>query len=390
MNSVKENRMHLSFRRDTGLAAKPGKVFVQNLLAPADVRVDGKRPWDLRVRNQRLFRRLLCHGSLGLGESYMDGWWDCEQIDEMICRLFRGRLDSRVLSPHEFVDYLAARCLNRQSRSRSWQVGRRHYDIGDDLYGCMLDSRMIYSCAYWKNAADLDAAQEAKLELIAAKLRLAPGMKVLDIGCGWGGAARYFAERYGVLVTGVTISEKQYRTGREICRGLPVDILLADYRKLAGRFDRIYSVGMFEHVGYKNYRSYMRIVRKLLAEDGLFLLHTIGNNRKTVHIDPWIDRYIFPNSMLPSAGQLIHSFENIFVLEDWHNFGIDYDKTLMQWHANFEAAWPQLAGRYDERFYRMWKYYLLACAGSFRARKNQLWQLVLSPTGVPNGYESFR
>jgi cyclopropane-fatty-acyl-phospholipid synthase len=390
MNSVKENRMHLSFRRDTGLAAKPGKVFVQNLLAPADVRVDGKRPWDLRVRNQRLFRRLLCHGSLGLGESYMDGWWDCEQIDEMICRLFRGRLDSRVLSPHEFVDYLAARCLNRQSRSRSWQVGRRHYDIGDDLYGCMLDSRMIYSCAYWKNAADLDAAQEAKLELIAAKLRLAPGMKVLDIGCGWGGAARYFAERYGVLVTGVTISEKQYRTGREICRGLPVDILLADYRKLTGRFDRIYSVGMFEHVGYKNYRSYMRIVRKLLAEDGLFLLHTIGNNRKTVHIDPWIDRYIFPNSMLPSAGQLIHSFENIFVLEDWHNFGIDYDKTLMQWHANFEAAWPQLAGRYDERFYRMWKYYLLACAGSFRARKNQLWQLVLSPTGVPNGYESFR
>jgi cyclopropane-fatty-acyl-phospholipid synthase len=375
---------------ETHTIDNPARNILEGLLSRADVRLDGSRPWDIGTNNPRLYRRLLCHGALGLGESYMDGWWDCEQIDELVRRLLESGLNRRMLSPKELIDYLEAKCMNKQCGSRAWLVGRHHYDIGDDLYRCMLDDNMLYSCAYWKEADDLNAAQEAKLELIAKKLLLQEGMRVLDIGCGWGGAARYLARHYGVTVTGVTISKNQAAAAAELCRGLPVDIRLEDYRNLTGKFDRIFSVGMFEHVGYKNYKSYMRIVRDLLVEDGLFLLHTIGNDRKAVRTDPWIERYIFPGSMLPAEEQLVNSFKGIFLLEDWHNFGIDYDTTLMHWYRKFEAAWPQLADRYGKRFYRMWKYYLLSCAGSFRARKNQLWQLVLSPTGVKNGYVSIR
>jgi cyclopropane-fatty-acyl-phospholipid synthase len=320
----------------------------------------------------------------------MDGWWDCDQIDELARRLVGADLNHIIRSPKELIDCLQARCMNRQCRSRAWLVGRHHYDIGDDLYRSMLDDKMLYSCAYWRDADDLDAAQEAKLELIAGKLRLQPGMKVLDIGCGWGGSAWYLARNHGVTVTGVTISKNQAAAASELCRGLPVDIRLEDYRNLTGRFDRIFSVGMFEHVGYKNHKPFMRIVRDLLGEDGIFLLHTIGSNRKSVRTDPWIERYIFPGSTIPSPSQIATACEGLFILEDWHNFGVDYDKTLMQWHRNFEAAWPRLADRYNERFYRMWRYYLLSCAGSFRARKNQLWQLVLSPSGLKNGYQSVR
>lgn len=376
--------------RGPGTSVSLSRNLLGRLLAQADVRLDGKRPWDLQVKNEQVYRRLLCHGSLGLGESYMDGWWDCERLDELIYKLIKADINHKTWSPKEVIDCLRARFINPQSCSRAWRVGRRHYDIGDDIYRSMLDSKMIYSCGYWRDAVDLDSAQEAKLDLIARKLRLKPGMKVLDIGCGWGGTARYLAQNYGAEVTGVTISKNQVTMARESCRGLPVEIRLADYRTLSGRFDRILSVGMFEHVGYKNYRSYMRLVRDLLTEEGLFLLHTIGNDRKEIRTDPWIERYIFPNSMLPSAGQLAISFEGLFLLEDWHSFGADYDRTLMAWYRNFETGWPQLADRYHERFSRMWKYYLLSCAGSFRARKNQLWQLVLSPPGMESGYESVR
>lgn len=390
MNALMMNRMLRPILGQTGVAKKTAGSLLQELFEPADVRFDGKRPWDITVKNQDFYRRILCHGSLGMGESYMDGWWECERPDEMVCRLIKRGLNHRIRSPRELTDYLLARCTNKQCISRAWQVGRHHYDIGDDLYRRMLDERMMYSCAYWREAEDLDEAQQAKLDLIAGKLRFEPGMEVLDIGCGWGGAARYFARRYGVKVTGVTISEKQAETARRECQGLAVEIMLLDYRHLTSRYDRIYSIGMFEHVGYKNYTTYMEKVRRLLHPEGLFLLHTIGNNRRTVRIDPWIERYIFPNAMLPSADQLIRSFAGLFILEDWHNFGADYDRTLMEWHANFETAWPELAKRYGERFRRMWKYYLLACAGSFRARKNQLWQLVLSPSGVREGYERVR
>jgi cyclopropane-fatty-acyl-phospholipid synthase len=250
----------------------------------------------------------------------------------------------------------------------------------------MLDSRMIYSCGYWANAVTLDEAQTAKLDLVARKLMLEQDMRILDIGCGWGGAARYFAEAYGVEVVGITVSEQQLLLGQEIVAGLPVELCLQDYRELDGTFDRIYSIGMFEHVGHKNYRNYFDVVKRCLDLGGLFLLHTIGTNITRPGVDPWIARYIFPNGELPSARQITRATEGTLVLEDWHNFGPDYERTLKCWYENFEAAWPELRGNYDERFHRAWRYYLLTSAGSFRARANQLWQIVFSTGTAGDAY----
>lgn len=356
------------------------------MLQHADVAINGGRPWDIQVKNNRLYRRVFAQGSLGFGESYMDGWWDTESLDQLIARLLKARLDEKFKSFVVMMAALKAKLLNCQSIRRAYQVGEKHYNIGNDLYQRMLDSRMIYSCGYWKSAQTLEEAQRDKLELTCRKLHLKPGQKVLDIGCGWGGTARYMAEQYDVEVVGITISTAQAELARENCRDLPIEIRVQDYRDLEGSFDRVVSIGMFEHVGYKNYQTYFQKVADLLEDDGLFLLHTIGGNIPADRTDPWIDKYIFPNGMIPSSQQISTAFEGYFVLEDWHNFGLDYDKTLMAWHDNFENAWTELKGHYDERFRRMWKYYLLASAGSFRARENQLWQIVLSKHGLSEGY----
>jgi cyclopropane-fatty-acyl-phospholipid synthase len=359
---------------------------IEKLFAPADVVLNGNRPWDITVHHDELCRRLLVHGSLGLGESYMDGWWDCERIDELVCRLFRAGIDRRVRTWGMALAAITARLTNRQSASRSFQVGTLHYDIGNDLYERMLDSRMVYSCGYWREADTLEAAQDGKLDLVCRKLHLKPGQRVLDIGCGWGGMARFAAERYGVEVVGVTVSREQVRLARETCSGLPVEIRLEDYRGLNEPFDRIVSIGMFEHVGYKNYRTFMAVADRCLKENGLFLLHTIGGNTSVTTSDPWMERYIFPNGMLPSAVQIASAIEECFILEDWQNFGPDYDRTIMEWWRRFETAWPDLSRRYGERFHRMWRYYLLACAGAFRSRVNHLWQIVLAKEGTTECY----
>ncbi|MBW2603029.1 MAG: cyclopropane fatty acyl phospholipid synthase [Deltaproteobacteria bacterium] len=359
---------------------------IQHLLSYADIDINGDRPWDIQVHNKNLYPRVLAHGSLGLGESYMDGWWDCERIDEFICRIFKANIYDKINPRTECLSLLKARLFNLQKPSACFIDCRHHYDIGNDIYQCMLDRLRIYSCGYWKNTSCLDDAQEKKLDLICRKLFLKPGMRVLDIGCGWGGTAKFIAENYHVKVVGITVSEKQARFAEKFCKGLPVEIRLEDYRSLKGVFDRIVSVGMIEHVGYKNYKTFMRVVRRCLKENGIFVLQTIGSNYSMKKADPWIRRYIFPNSVLPSAKQINDAFENLFVLEDWHNFGPDYDKTLMHWFQNFQNGRNDLKDKYGERFCRMWKYYLLSCAGTFRARVNQLWQIVLSPKGVSGGY----
>ncbi|KAF7600269.1 MAG: cyclopropane-fatty-acyl-phospholipid synthase [Candidatus Dactylopiibacterium carminicum] len=367
-----------------------GGRAAQTLLDQANIRINGSRPWDLQIRHPSALRRILAQGSIGLGESYMDGWWECEQIDELISRVLRARLDEQIARPGLWLAALRARLFNLQSVARAWQVGRAHYDLGNDLYEAMLDPYMAYSCGYWANAQTLEQAQEAKLDLACRKLGLRPGMRLLDIGCGWGSLMRFAAERYGAECVGLTISREQARWGAQKAEGLPVRFEFADYRQFnadgARKFDRIASIGMFEHVGHKNYRAYFAMARRSLAADGLFLLHTIGKNTSTLGIDPWIEKYIFPNGALPSVAEIATTSETDFVVEDWHNFGPDYDRTLMAWYARFEAAWPRLKAHYDERFRRMWRYYLQCCAGTFRARSNQLWQIVLSPAGIMGGY----
>lgn len=366
------------------------KRFVIGQLEKAGLVPNGTRPWDPIIHDERLWGRLLRDGALGLGESYMEHWWDAPELDEFLFRLIQASIqDSFPRDLAVMWSVARGRLLNLQ-RLRATEVAEKHYDIGNDLYAAMLDSRMIYSCGYWRDAADLEAAQEAKLELICRKIGLQPGMHILDIGSGWGGFLQYAAERYGVSGVGVTVSTAQATLANERTAHLPVETLLLDYQELDGKFDRIVSVGMFEHVGYKNYRSYFDKAAHLLQPDGLMLLHTIGGHHSAVHGDPWSEKYIFPNGMLPSIAQIGKAIEGLFVMEDWHNFGADYDRTLMAWHERFQAAWPQLSARYDDRFYRMWRYYLNVFAALFRARHISLWQVVLSPHGVPGGYTSVR
>ncbi|GAB6050305.1 cyclopropane fatty acyl phospholipid synthase [Hydrogenophilus islandicus] len=370
---------------------KRAETTIREWLAEIDVVVGGNRPWDIVVHHPDFYDRVLAKGSLGLGEAYMDGWWDCEALDELIARALAARLDERLRDWRRALLAVQSVLINLQSRSRAWEVGRAHYDLGRDLFTAMLDPTMAYSCGYWAEATTLEAAQEAKLDLICRKLGLEPGMRLLDIGCGWGSLMRFAAERYGVTCVGLTISRDQAEFGRERCRDLPVTFLLADYREFhpdacGGPFDRVASVGMFEHVGVRNYSAFFRVARHALKPDGLFLLHTIGKRKAGRGVDPWIEKYIFPNGEIPALSDLTRAAEAEFVIEDLHNFGADYDKTLMAWYHRFAAAWPQLQARYSERFYRMWRYYLLVCAGSFRARDNQLWQVVLSPRGVAGGY----
>lgn len=371
----------------------PGQPIleIQNMLEGTGIALNGSNPWDPQIHDQRFYSRIINEGTLGFGESYMDGWWDCDKLDELVHRLMRQDVKARLgLNLPLAMEVLKNRLFNSQSKSRAFVVGKEHYDIGNELYEAMLDKRTTHSCAYWKDARDLDQAQEAKLDLICRKINLQPGQRILDIGCGWGGLAKYAAEKFGVSVVGITVSEKQIWLGRQICAGLPIELRLQDYRDLDEKFDHIVSVGMFEHVGYRNYRTYFEVARRCLSDRGLFLLHTIGGNQSVTGTDPWMEKYIFPNSMLPSAAQLTKAMEGYFVLEDWHNFGSDYDKTLMAWHENFQNNWPKLKGIYDERFRRKWKFYLLSCAGTFRARINQLWQLVLTKNGVPGGYSPVR
>lgn len=355
------------------------KLLLRHYLGKADIRVNGNRPWDIRIHDERVYSLILAEGSLAVGESYMSGWWDANELDRFFEKVFEADLQETIYKPTQIIWLsLKNKLFNNQTTSRSYRVGMQHYDRGLDLFNRILDRKLIYSCAYWKDADDLDTAQENKLDMICRKLELEPGMHLLDIGCGWGGLLKFAAENYGVEGTGITISQSQAVYANELCRRLPVTIHLKDYRNLEGTYDRIASVGMVEHVGAKNYPIFIQKASECLSEDGLFLLHTIGSNRSIIHTDPWIEKYIFPNSMVPSIAQLTRAIEPCFRLEDFHSFGPDYDRTLMAWDENFRERWEEIEDHYGEIFYRMWRYYLMSSAASFRTRKLQLWQLLLA------------
>jgi cyclopropane-fatty-acyl-phospholipid synthase len=360
------------------------KSLFTEILASAGVAVDGPHPWDIHVHDERLYPRVLARRNLGLGEAYTAGWWDCERLDEFFHRVLSSGAAERVKGGLRLVCSLfPAYVLNLQSLSRAQAVARRHYDLGTDLFAAFLDPYLQYSCAYFKETVDLAEAQKRKLRLVCEKLGLREGERLLDIGCGWGGLARLAAEEYGCRVVGVNISREQIAAARDFCAGRPVEIRACDYSEIDEPFDKIVSVGMFEHVGNRNYPAFMRTVARCLKPGGLFLLHTIGNNVSARACDPWINTYIFPNGMLPSIAQIARAAEGLLVMEDWHNLGPHYDPTLMAWLRNFRVAWPRLKPRYGEAFGRMWEYYLQSCAGAFRARDIQLWQIVFSPPGVP-------
>ena len=376
------------------MSLKPIRRFskeLHDLLDSVDVQVGGQRAWDVQVHDNRFYRRLLAGGSLGAGEAYMDGWWDAERLDELFCRLLRADLDRKMRMPGFLGQDLLSRLANLQNRWYARRVARQHYDLSNRLYEAMLGPTMQYTCAYFGPdgaLSGLDEAQRAKLDLIARKLHLEPGMHILELGGGFGELARFLAAEHGCEVTSYNISQRQVDYARKLCDGLPVTVREQDYRDAAdesGTYDRVVSVGLMEHVGPKNYRGFFELVKARLKKGGLVLVHTIGGNVSRSRADSWINKYIFPGGVIPSEAQLTRAKEGLFVLEDWHNFGPDYDRTLMAWEANFVAAWPNLkkTEHLDERFYRMWRYYLLSCAGAFRARGLNLWQMVFSHGDVP-------
>jgi cyclopropane-fatty-acyl-phospholipid synthase len=366
------------------------KDRITRILHDAGITLQGENDWDIQVHDERFYNRVLLKWSLGFGESYMDGWWDTKALDQLVCKLYITNTENKNNNLPSIFDMCKARLINQQSKNRAHKVAHVHYDLGNDMYAMMLGNTMQYTCAYWKQAKTLDEAQVNKLDLICRKLHLQKGEKVLELGCGWGGFAQFAAENYGVEVDAYNISKEQVQYAKNRTKGLPVTIHLADYRDAMGAYDKVAAIGLCEHVGYKNYASLMEVAHRCLRKQGLFLLHSIASNVSTTHCEPWFNKYIFPNGMLPSVKQIGETMEGLFVMEDWHNFGPDYDKTLMAWYQNFDRHWPLYEKTYGGQFYRMWKYYLLSLAGAFRARRIQLWQIVMSKDGMPGGYESIR
>jgi cyclopropane-fatty-acyl-phospholipid synthase len=382
--------------------ASPYKQTCQELLKPAGIKINGDDPGDIQVHNPKTYQRVLSQPSLGLGESYIEGWWDCDSLDEFFTKILIADLERKTIAGNLRAsagiawNSLKSKIMNLQSKKRSRKVGKEHYDL-DPVFEYMLDRRKVYSCAYWKDLEpdpdNLDEAQESKLELICQKVGIEPGMRVLDIGCGWGSFLKYASEKYGVDGVGVTISEEQEKKARKLCQGLPIDIRLQDYREINEKFNAIVSVGMFEHVGPKNYRNFMKVVDRNLREGSLFLLHTIGSNVSRTKGDPWMNNYIFSGGVLPSQEQIARSTEGILVNEDWHSFtderGAYYDWTLKAWHKRFEGGWEDLKHLYGNAFKRMWDYYLKFSQGVFRSRRAQLWQIVFSKGDI-KGYTRIR
>jgi len=380
----------------SSIASTPRLVRrVNDLLATADIRVGGDRPWDIRINDPRLYRRLVMGALTGLGDAYVDGWWDCEAIDQFFDRAVQTGLARQIpFDLRASASFLLQKLWNFQRPGRSRRNAESHYNLGNDLFQTMLDPHMLYTCGYWKNARTLDEAQEDKCELVCRKIGLREGNRVLDIGCGWGGFAKYAAQRHGASVVAINVSSEQVKLAADSCHGLPVQVRLQDYRELNEPFDHIVSLGCMEHVGPKNYRQFMQTIHRCLRDGGLCLLHFIASRNSFPNMQEsevlWINKHIFPGAVMPSLKQIGAAIDGLFVIEDLHNFGSDYDPSLMAWFANFERGWPSIEQKYGQRFYRKWKYYLLSCAGGFRARKYQLWQIVLSKHGVRGGYEAVR
>ncbi len=351
------------------------------------------------ITDPATLRRVRRDGIFGLGETYMHGAWDVHRLDEFMHRVFTAPAPR--LSALAWGRLLAAvleqRVINRQAGEGAFNIGIEHYDLGNDLFRIMLDSSMTYTSGYWADANTLDEAQEAKLDLLCRKLQLQPGMRVLDIGCGWGNFAHHAATRYGVDVTGVTVSKEQAAIAAQRCADMPVDIRVLDYRDVNETFDRIVSIEMIEAVGRKNIPTFYRKVNECLEDGGLFALQAISGNTLTRTSDRrldqyilWIVKHIFPDGYLPKPAEMSRLDGTSLRIDDWHSFAGDYDRTLMAWAERFNAGWDNISGKYGEQFKRRWHFYLYGCAAAFRANLVDVYQIVYSKGAPLDRYQPVR
>jgi len=356
------------------------KTLCENFFASAGITLNGSKDHDIKVNDKRFYKAVITRGSVGIGEAYMKGWWDCRNVDLFIAKAFSHNLDQQLRLPLPYMLHTAMNILQNPIIKSKKDI-MKHYDIDEKLFRSMLDKNLVYSCGYWKNAKNLDQSQIDKLDMSCKKLELKKGMKVLDIGCGFGSFAKYAAQKYKVEITGITISPTHARIAEKQCKDFPVKIVQEDYRNHTGEYDAIVSLGMFEHVGLHNYLVFFNKVSHLMKKDSLFLLETIGSGLSLKRLEPWLEKYIFPGGFLPSARQIMDA-AGLLNIEDWHNFGQDYDKTLMAWQANFQ----KIAGNYPEEFQRMWNFYLLSCAGATRCHRYHNYQIVFSKMSTERGY----
>ena len=357
------------------------KKMLADSLRNHGVLFNGQNPWDPQIHNEKVFNRILEQGYLGVGESFMDEDWDVERLDELVARVHSNDVGwENIFSSGLFLHWLKSKIFNMQKGEKAYDVGQKHYDLGNDLYEVMLDKRMIYTCGYWEEGDDLVSAQEKKMDMIIEQLDLREGDHVLDIGCGWGGLMKYMTQKKNISCVGLTVSKEQAVYARKKCDGLPIEIIVEDYNKYVPEksFDKIVSIEMIEAVGQKNFRIYMKKVHSWLVPQGRFFLQSIGSTAPKTVSDPWLDKYIFPNGILPSKSQLEKSMKGLFDVMQWQNIGKHYDPTLMAWWNNFVKGYELLDHKkYDKRFYRMWKYYLQSCAGGFRSGNWEDWQILL-------------
>ncbi|TMW56093.1 hypothetical protein Poli38472_008741 [Pythium oligandrum] len=362
---------------------------------------------DIIVHDEEIFLDWVNRGMLAIGESYMAKKWEAvTPLDEVLRRLLAQPTEKRrklLKSWNAKLVGLSAHIFNYQSPSRAGIVGSYHYDLGNDFFKLWLDPHMQYSCAYFKDIedTDLDGAQRLKMHMIAQKLKLEPGMRVLEIGCGWGGLACYLAKNYNVHVTGITISNEQLKEARKWAEREGVSHLTSfeyqDYRGMHGQFDRVLSIAMLEAVGYKNMDMYYSVIERCLKPGGVAVVHSVtSNTSRKIPIQLWILKYIFPNGFLPSLQQMMKFTERKLIVEDVHNLGPDYDKTCFVWNQRFQEQWklgkienPMKTQSNPEVFKRMWEFYLLYCCAGFRQRTLQLTQTVYSKAYFQR-YDTYR
>lgn len=356
------------------------------------------------VHDPRFYRRTVLASTLGLADAYANRDFETPDLETLLTLLAAHARNAREkafaedrLPPmqHPLAWWLQVLCrsTDQQSPRRSKRVGRNHYDLSVSMYERMLGPSMAYSCGYWnEDARNLDEAQFNKYELLCRKLGLKRGMRILEIGCGWGGFAAYAIKKYDVTVVGVSISKRQiaYIQSRhaELCEAGALDVRFMDYRDIPRdfpeAFDAAVSIGMFEHVGPRHYDAYMRVAWRALKPGGKFLLHTIVGNGG---IDPFVWYRVFIGGVLPMEWQVARVAKRYFVLENLENFGYDYYLTLNAWRENYKKAYQQLNESPDERESRFWEFYLTFCAVLFKVRLLQLNQYVFSRGGETYGYQ---